>query len=164
MEFSRQEYWSGLLCPPPGDLPDPGIEPVSPISPALAGRFFTTSATWEVFLELALSHWLICRPTNTSITHVERFEGHELAGQTKAKQGKNSHFSTLHSFYSRYLSSGWWWESSAWYLPYYFSLSFYKCSKLNTWLLNVCTIWALCISNLPESSRAHHDRTGHSVL
>ena len=108
MEFSRQEYWSGLLCPPPGDLPDPGIEPVSPISPALAGRFFTTSATWEVFLELALSHWLICRPTNTSITHVERFEGHELAGQTKAKQGKNSHFSTLHSFYSRYLSSGWW--------------------------------------------------------
>ena len=30
MGFSRQEYWSGLLCPPPGDLPDPGIEPVSP--------------------------------------------------------------------------------------------------------------------------------------
>ena len=33
--------------PPPGNLPDPGIEPASPISPALAGRFFTTSATWE---------------------------------------------------------------------------------------------------------------------
>ena len=45
--FSRQEYWSGLLCPPPGDLPDPGIEPVSLMSPALAGRLFTTSATWE---------------------------------------------------------------------------------------------------------------------
>ena len=44
MEFSRQEYWSGLPCPPLGDLPDPGIEPTSP---ALAGRFFTTSATWE---------------------------------------------------------------------------------------------------------------------
>ena len=40
--FFRQEYWSGLLFPPPGDLPDPGIEPASPAFPALAGRFFTT--------------------------------------------------------------------------------------------------------------------------
>ena len=46
MGFSRQEYWSALPFPPPGDLPDPGIIPVSPMSPALAGRFFTTSATW----------------------------------------------------------------------------------------------------------------------
>ena len=38
MEFSRQEYWSGLLFPTPGDLPDPGIEPTSPASP----RVFTT--------------------------------------------------------------------------------------------------------------------------
>ena len=48
MEFSRQEYWSGLPCPPPGDLPDPGIWHVSLMSPALSGGFFTTSATWEV--------------------------------------------------------------------------------------------------------------------
>ena len=48
--FSMQEYWSGLLCPPSGDLPDPGIEPVSLRSPALAGGFFTTSATWEALL------------------------------------------------------------------------------------------------------------------
>ena len=47
MGFSRQEYWSGLPFPPPGDLPDPGIEPRSLMSPALAGGFFTTSATWE---------------------------------------------------------------------------------------------------------------------
>ena len=47
MGFSRQEYWSGLPCPPPGDLPDPGIEFTSLSSPALAGRFFTTSTTWE---------------------------------------------------------------------------------------------------------------------
>ena len=47
MAPSRQEYWSGLPRPPPGDLPDPGIEPVSLTSPALAGGFFTTSATWE---------------------------------------------------------------------------------------------------------------------
>ena len=39
--FPRQEYWSALPCPPPGDLPDPGMEPVSPASPALAGGFFT---------------------------------------------------------------------------------------------------------------------------
>ena len=47
MGFSRQEYWSGLPCPPPGDLPDPGIEPASLMSPALADGFFTTSAPWE---------------------------------------------------------------------------------------------------------------------
>ena len=47
MVFSRQEYWCGLPCPPPGDLPDPGIKPVPPMSSALAGGFFTTSATWE---------------------------------------------------------------------------------------------------------------------
>ena len=47
MGFSRQEYWSELPCTPPGDLPDPGIELMSPISPALAGGFFTTSATRE---------------------------------------------------------------------------------------------------------------------
>ena len=40
MGFSRQEYWSGLPCPPPGDLPDPEIEPTSLTSPALAGGFF----------------------------------------------------------------------------------------------------------------------------
>ena len=43
MEFSRQEYWSGLPYPTPEDLPHPGIEPASPESPALAGRFFTTA-------------------------------------------------------------------------------------------------------------------------
>ena len=42
MGFSRQEYWSGLPCPPPGNLPDPGIEPMSLMSPALATRFFNT--------------------------------------------------------------------------------------------------------------------------
>ena len=42
MEFSRQEYWSRLPFPPPADLPDPGIEPASPLSPALAGRLFIT--------------------------------------------------------------------------------------------------------------------------
>ena len=45
MGFSRQEYRSGLPCPPPGDLPDPEMELVSLMSPAWAGGFFTTSTT-----------------------------------------------------------------------------------------------------------------------
>ena len=45
MGFSRQEYWSGLPCPPPGDLPYLGIEPTSVMSPALEGEFFNTSPT-----------------------------------------------------------------------------------------------------------------------
>ena len=47
MGFSRQEYWSGLPCPSPGDLPNPGIELKCLISLALVVRFFTTSVTWE---------------------------------------------------------------------------------------------------------------------
>ena len=42
MKFSMQESWSGLQFPPPRDLPDPGIEPVSPVFPALVGLHFTT--------------------------------------------------------------------------------------------------------------------------
>ena len=45
--ISRQEYWSGLPYPPPGNLPDSGIEPGALKSPALAAGFFTTSATWN---------------------------------------------------------------------------------------------------------------------
>ena len=47
MEFSRLEYWNGWPFPSPGDLTHPGIEPASLTSPALAGGFFTSSATWE---------------------------------------------------------------------------------------------------------------------
>ena len=47
IEFSRQDYWSGLPCPPPGDLPNSGIELASPESPTLAGEFFATSIIWE---------------------------------------------------------------------------------------------------------------------
>ena len=43
MEFSRQEYWSGLLFPPPGNLSNPGTEPESHLTPALAGRFLPLS-------------------------------------------------------------------------------------------------------------------------
>ena len=47
MKLSRQEYWRRLLFPPPGDLPNPGIEPASLLSPALAGRYFAFRTTRE---------------------------------------------------------------------------------------------------------------------
>ena len=60
MGSSRQEYWGGLPFPPPGDLPNPRIKPTIPGSPALAGGFFTTSATWEalLFTHSFLSVWI----------------------------------------------------------------------------------------------------------
>ena len=55
MRFSRQEYWSGSPFPPPGDLPNPGIEPVSLTSPALAGGFLTTEP--PVFVQSLSCVW-----------------------------------------------------------------------------------------------------------
>ena len=55
--FSRQEYWSGLPGPTPGDLPNPGIEPASLMYPVFAGGFFTTSATWDT--RSILRPWLL---------------------------------------------------------------------------------------------------------
>ena len=53
MGLTRKEYWNGMPFPPPGDLPNPGIEPVSLTSPALAGGFFTT---WEAAGNV-FAHW-----------------------------------------------------------------------------------------------------------
>ena len=62
MESSRQEYWSELPFPIPGDLPDPGIKLASLVSPALAGRFFNTSITGEalVTLDVLLDITFLC--------------------------------------------------------------------------------------------------------
>ena len=67
MRFSRQEYWSGLSWPPPGDLPDPGTEPMSFTFPALAGRFFTTSVTWEAHKRSGPNFFLDSQVTYISI-------------------------------------------------------------------------------------------------
>ena len=56
MGFSRQEYWGALPYPPPGDLSNPGTEPVSLNSPTLASRFYTTSTTWEVKETSPIAH------------------------------------------------------------------------------------------------------------
>ena len=53
--FSGQEYWSGSPSPPPGDLPDPGIEPMPLMSPAFAGGFFTISTSWEAHTQTGIS-------------------------------------------------------------------------------------------------------------
>ena len=65
MGFSKQEYWSWLLCPPPGDLPNPGIE-ITPLTfPALASRFFNTNANWEA----TCLRLLAVKKTQVSHTH-----------------------------------------------------------------------------------------------
>ena len=78
MGFSRQEYWSGLPCPPPGDLPNEGIETASLTSPALVGRFFTTSTNMWIYMRdrerknMCLRNWMeadklkICQPGRQS--------------------------------------------------------------------------------------------------
>ena len=63
MGFSRQEYWSGLPCPPPEELPDPGIKPVSYVS-CIARGVFTNSATWEA-LRYTYTHTHIYMYTHT---------------------------------------------------------------------------------------------------
>ena len=62
MEFSKQEYWRGLPFPPPGDLPNPGIKLMSPVSPALAGGFFTIQPPRKAMLphHLCLFHQDLC--------------------------------------------------------------------------------------------------------
>ena len=61
MGFFRQEYWSRLPFPPPGDLPDPGIEPKSLMSPAFADGFFTARTTWEApFIHISSVQSLSC--------------------------------------------------------------------------------------------------------
>ena len=74
MRFSRQEYWSGFPCSPSGHLLDPGIEPMSLISPALAGRFFITEPLGKPFREISVqfssvtqSCPTLCDPMNHSM-------------------------------------------------------------------------------------------------
>ena len=75
MGFSRQDYYSGLPCPSPEDLPDPWIKLAFLMSPPLAGGFFTTSATWEasVYIEkgkerkVAQSCPTLCHPMDCSL-------------------------------------------------------------------------------------------------
>ena len=75
--FSRQEHWSQLPCTSQGDLPCPGIEPFSLMSPALVGRFFTTSTTWEV------------PQTRTEDEHPRKISGLVLMWLQQGKEGRD---------------------------------------------------------------------------
>ena len=69
MGFPRKEYWSGLPCPPPGHLPDPGIKPTSPVFPALAGGIFTMEQPGNVTAESA-PNWSY--PVSNKILNLSR--------------------------------------------------------------------------------------------
>ena len=76
MGLSRYEYWSGLPCPPPGDLPDPGIKTESLMSPALAGRFFPTEPPGKVLSMLyrgSIVHLRQSPAPNSSCTAPPRY-------------------------------------------------------------------------------------------
>ena len=73
MKFSRQEYWSRVTFPPPGDLPNSGTELASLVTPTLAGRFFTTSATWEAQLRHYLPYYTLDNRTKV-IEYIQTFD------------------------------------------------------------------------------------------
>ena len=73
--FPRQERWSGLPFPPPGDLPDPGIEPASPASPALAGGFFTTEPPREAHGKPHRLLWNTLNKMDLLVNRLDIFEG-----------------------------------------------------------------------------------------
>ena len=96
MGFSCQEYWNRLPCPPSEDLPDPWIEPESLRSPALLGRFFTTSTTWEAsgrpfshVHDLVVSGWLCC--LHMSNLYARYKEGNEVWPFHSRKEGPPHH-------------------------------------------------------------------------
>ena len=95
MGFSRQEYWTGLPCPPPGDLPDPGIKPMSLMLPALAGGFFTTRATWEA----------------QTVVYYPHFTGEKTEAQRGAKTCSKSPLEYVMKLVVRFFSPGEEWAS-----------------------------------------------------
>ena len=99
MAFSRQEYWSGLPFPPPGDLPKLGIEPKSLVSPELAGRFFTNGATWEAHIIQVgiLLHWGLCGPEpGNTIPQGQRVQAaFDKNSQTSPEKAMAPHSNTL---------------------------------------------------------------------
>ena len=95
MELSRQQYWSGLPFPSPGDLLNPGIEPVFPASPAFAGGFFTASATWEAqCLCNVLLALFVCRTQNN------RFQISSSFSREIKKVLKQPYFQSMRFFFS----------------------------------------------------------------
>ena len=101
----QQECRSGLLCPPPGDLPNPGIKPKTPMSPTLAGRFFNPRATWEsqeqTYLNIIKAIYDKLTANIISVVKSEKFSSkirkemrvHTLPTATQHSIGRSSHSS-----------------------------------------------------------------------
>ena len=89
MGSPRQEYWSGLPWPSPGDLPNPGIEPVSLVTPALAGRLFTACATWEAHAMILFSNKIMVWGTGIGLQHMN-IEGTQFNPNLGLRCGKHS--------------------------------------------------------------------------
>ena len=130
MGFLRQEHWSGLPCPPPGDFPHTGLKPASLTSPALAVVFFTTSATWESPYCITL----LIRASSLSVTSQHKMaagapaitcifdQEEEVRERTRAPPGASAPFENLflkitpgtsiHISLARNLSHATWWSSN----------------------------------------------------
>ena len=92
MGFSRQEYWSGLPFPSPGDLPDPGVGSTSSVSPSLAGRFYTTEARGKpITVHCAPS--ILFSPFTASVTKNFSHFPHKTYKATNKKVQGNKRFS-----------------------------------------------------------------------
>ena len=106
MEFSRQEYWRGLPFPPPGDLPNPGIELESLVPPALAGKVFTTVPPRKPniylnFIENSLHKWLSVSTSSISANSINCELKRKKKPESSKKQNLNLPwtYKYLHSIY-----------------------------------------------------------------
>ena len=106
MGFSRQESWSGLPCPPPGDLCNPGIESVCLMSPALPSRFFTTSAICEalapllvlskcIYLWIRVSWVLLVIKNPLPVQEMQETQVQSLHWEDPLKESMATHFRIL---------------------------------------------------------------------
>ena len=91
--FSRQEYWSGLPFLPPGDLPDPEVEPVSPRSPSLASGFLTTEPCGNPIMEHGCRHSHKKKKKNTAIHR--NMDGLENITPSETSQKKKDKYCML---------------------------------------------------------------------
>ena len=95
MGLSKEEYWTGLPCPSPEDLPNAGTEPASRMSSALASRYVTTSATWEAHFVYTYTKTCI----SYSVLYLAAPQCHSSSAQPLTSK-KDHGFPPLHSLIS----------------------------------------------------------------